>query len=212
MKTWRDRQNSDPYVIKSRKEGYRSRAAYKLLEINQKDHILKSGMVVIDLGATPGGWSQVASGIVGVKGRVIALDILELEPIQNKFNNIHFIHGDFTSDEIYNQLLSYLASNNLMHKVDVVLSDMAPNLTGIKIADQASSSYLVQSACDFARQVLKPGGSFLAKVFYGKEFENLNKKLRLEFEKLAIRKPDSSRDSSSEVYLLARGYKSYNKE
>lgn len=203
-KDWQQRQNSDPYVIKSKKQGYRSRAAYKLLEINQKDHILKPGMVVVDLGASPGGWSQVATQIVGATGRVIAVDLLEIEPINN--NNFYFIHGDFTSEAIYKQLIIYLENNNLTQKVDLVISDMAPNLTGNKTADQARSSYLVHTAYEFACEVLKPKGVFLTKFFYGSEFEALSKEIKNNFDKLLIRKPKSSRDSSKEAYILAQGF------
>jgi len=201
-KSWHSRQNKDPYVIKSREQGYRSRAAYKLLEINQKDHILKSGMNIIDLGSAPGGWSQVASEIVGEQGNVIALDILDMQPI----NNVYFIQGDFTTDEVFNKLLDYLDQNKIINKVDVVISDMAPNLTGIVTADQANSIYLVKLAYDLACKVLKPGGVFLAKAFQGANFDSLSTEIKQSFSKLLIRKPKSSRSESKEVYILAIGY------
>jgi 23S rRNA (uridine2552-2'-O)-methyltransferase len=199
--SWHSKQNSDIYVKKSRAQGYRSRASYKLLEINQKDHILKSNMAVVDLGAAPGGWSQVAKELVGDAGSVIALDILDMEPIPD----VSFIQGDFTTDATLAKLLDYLKANNLT-KIDVVISDMAPNLTGIKTADQANSIYLVQLAYEFAKMVLKPGGTILAKAFQGANFNGLVKKIAADFDKLLIRKPNASRSESKEVYLLATGY------
>lgn len=200
-KSWHQKQNKDPYVKKSRAEGYRSRAAYKLLEINQKDHIFKEGMVVIDLGSAPGGWSQVAKELVGDQGKVIALDILEMEPI----TDVHFLQGDFTSEEVYNQLLNLLSANHIK-KVDIVISDMAPNLTGIPASDQARSIYLIELAYDLAKTVLKDNGVFLAKAFHGAKFDELVKNVREDFDKLLIRKPSASRSESKEVYLLATGY------
>lgn len=197
---WLNKQNQDPYIIKSRKEGYRSRAAYKLLEINEKDHILKPGMIVIELGSAPGGWSQVVSKLVGSKGRVIAIDLLPMEPIQNQFDNVEFIQGDFTTDEIRQKLAS------LPCKIDLVISDMAPNLTGIKTVDQANSVYLVELAYTFAKEVLKKNGAFLAKSFNGAGFDGLLSNIKSEFSSVAIRKPNASRSESNEVYLLARGY------
>jgi 23S rRNA (uridine2552-2'-O)-methyltransferase len=201
-KIWLNKQNQDPYIIKSRIDGYRSRAAYKLLEINNKDHILKSGMIVVDLGSAPGGWSQVAAKIVGGSGKVYAIDILPMEPI----NNVSFIHGDFTDDNIYQTLLKDI--NNINSKVDIVISDMAPNLTGISSADQANSIYLVELAYTFAKQVFanNKNGIFLAKVFHGAGFDALVKAIKTDFTKLLIRKPLASRSESKEVYLLARGY------
>lgn len=200
-KSWHARQNKDIYVIKSREQGLRSRAAFKLLEINEKDHILKPGMIVVDLGAAPGGWSQVAQKIVGDQGKVIALDILEMEPIAH----VDFIQGDFTTDEVYNQLCEHLADINI-DKVDVVISDMAPNLSGITTSDQARSIHLVEIAHEFAKTMLDDGGVFLAKAFHGVGFEKLKNNISGDFDKLLIRKPKSSRDESKEVYLLAMGY------
>ncbi|MBP9721782.1 MAG: RlmE family RNA methyltransferase [Gammaproteobacteria bacterium] len=199
-RSWFSKQNQDPYIIKSRKEGYRSRAAYKLLEINEKDRILRSGMIVVDLGSTPGGWSQVAADLVGKNGKVLAVDLLPMAFI----NNVTFIQGDFTEDTIQQQLLELLGGK----KADVVISDMSPNLTGIATVDQAKSMHLVELAYDFARLVLKKNGIFLSKAFHGANFENLTKNIKQDFSKLLIRKPMSSRTESKEVYLLASDYTS----
>lgn len=200
-KSWHARQNKDIYVKKSRAEGFRSRAAYKLLEINEKDHILKPNMIVIDLGCAPGGWSQVAKQLVGVNGKVIGLDILDMDPIAG----VDFIKGDFTTDAVFNQLIDYLHVSGIT-KVDAVISDMAPNLTGITIADQSNSIYLVKLAFDFAKIVLKKDGVFLAKAFQGAKFTDLVNEIKGDFDKLLIRKPTASRAESKEVYLLAKCY------
>lgn len=200
-KKWFSRHQSDIYVKKSRVEGYRSRAAYKLLEINQKDHIFKHGMTVIDLGAAPGGWSQVAKELVGPSGKVIALDLLDMDLIPG----VDFIQGDFTEEVVLNKLLDHLKQSGL-EKVDVVISDMAPNLSGVKTSDQLNSIYLVELAHELAKTVLTDGGTLLAKAFHGAKFEQLVKDLRTSFDKLVIRKPDASRSESKEVYLLATGY------
>lgn len=185
---------SDPYVKRAQKEGYRSRAAYKLLEIDKRDHLLKPGMVVIDLGATPGGWSQVAAAKVGVTGKVIALDILPMTPIFG----VDFIQGDFREASVLAQLQEQLQSK----QVRLVISDMAPNITGIAVTDQASAIYLAELALDLAVQQLQPGGAFLVKVFQGAGFEEYLKLMRQHFTKVVTRKPDASRDRSSELYLL----------
>ncbi len=197
---WLNKQNQDPYIIKSRKEGYRSRAAYKLLEINEKDHILKRGMTVVDLGSAPGGWSQVAAKLVGSTGKVIAIDLLAMDPIEN----VRFFQADFTSQTIRDLLFAELNGK----KVDIVICDMAPNLTGIATVDQENSFYLLELAYSFAKQVLKKHGVFLAKAFHGAKFEVLTKNIKMEFGNLLIRKPDSSRSESKEVYLLASDYTS----
>jgi len=197
---WLNKQNQDPYIIKSRKEGYRSRAAYKLLEINDKDHILKPGMIVVELGSAPGGWSQVISEQIGKNGKLFAIDLLPMDPIVNKYHNTDFIQGDFTTQEIQDQL------TRLFDKADLVISDMAPNLTGIKIVDQANSVHLIEIAYIFAKEVLKKNGIFVAKFFHGTAFDELVKNLRKEFVSVVIRKPSASRAESKEVYLLARGY------
>lgn len=192
---WLRRQAKDPYVKKAQQEGFRSRAAYKLLEIQRRDRLLKPGMTVIDLGATPGGWCQVTTKLIGRKGQLIALDILPMDPIPG----VEFIQGDFSEDTVLEQLMQTLNGQ----RVDVVLSDISPNISGIRAVDQPRSMYLVELVCDFAFDVLKPGGSFLTKVFQGEGFEELVKLLRQRFAKVAIRKPESSRKQSKEMYLSA---------
>jgi len=194
---WLKEHFDDVYVKKAQAEGYRSRAVYKLLEIQEKDKILKPGMAVVDLGAAPGGWMQIAKKYLGSKGTIIGLDLLEIEPIDGTI----FIQGDFTSDEVYQQLTDMLAGR----QVDVVMSDMAPNMSGIRVADQAKSIYLVELALDFAKTHLVEGGTFLAKVFQGEGFEDLLKDCKTHFKTVKMRKPDASRDRSSEMYLLAQG-------
>ncbi len=189
---------NDPYVQRAQKEGYRSRAAYKLLEIDKRDHLMKPGMVVIDLGATPGGWSQVAAAKVGVTGKVIALDILLMTPIFG----VDFIQGDFREASVLAQLQEQLPKGSTAKQVGLVISDMAPNITGIAVTDQASAIYLAELALDLAVQQLQPGGAFLVKVFQGAGFEEYLKLMRQHFTKVVTRKPDASRDRSSELYLL----------
>lgn len=189
---------SDPYVQRAQKEGYRSRAAYKLLEIDKRDHLLKPGMVVIDLGATPGGWSQVAAAKVGVTGKVIALDILPMTPIFG----VDFIQGDFREASVLAQLQEQFPKGSTAKQVRLVISDMAPNITGIAVTDQAGVIYLAELALDLAVQQLQPGGAFLVKVFQGAGFEGYLKLMRQHFTKVVTRKPDASRDRSSELYLL----------
>jgi len=198
-KKWLKEHFDDHYVKKAQQEGYRSRAAYKLLEIQAKDKLIKPGMTIVDLGAAPGGWMQVAANLVGRKGLVIGLDILDIEPVPET----EFIHGDFTSDEVFDALNAMLAGN----KVDVVLSDMAPNMSGMKAVDQPRAMYLVELALDFAKHNLKKNGTFLAKVFHGQGFEALMKDCREHFTSVKTRKPDASRGRSPEVYLLATGFK-----
>ncbi|MEQ1837213.1 MAG: 23S rRNA (uridine(2552)-2'-O)-methyltransferase RlmE [Candidatus Nitrotoga sp.] len=193
-KQWMREHVSDPYVQRAQKEGYRSRAAYKLLEIDKRDHLLKPGMVVIDLGAAPGGWSQVAAAKVGVTGKVIALDILPMTPI----SGVDFIQGDFREASVLAQLQEQLQGK----QVRLVISDMAPNITGIAVTDQAGVIYLAELALDLAVQQLQPGGAFLVKVFQGAGFEGYLKLMRQHFTKVVTRKPDASRDRSSELYLL----------
>jgi 23S rRNA (uridine2552-2'-O)-methyltransferase len=185
---------NDPYVQQAQKDGYRSRAAYKLLEIDERDHLLKAGMVVVDLGATPGGWSQVAANKVGDKGKVIALDLLPLVPIPR----VEFILGDFREDSVLAQLEEKLGGK----QIGIVISDMAPNISGIDLSDQARSIYLAELALEFAVQHLKPGGAFLVKVFHGVGFEDYVKVMRKHFARVVSRKPKASRDRSNEVYML----------
>lgn len=196
-KQWMREHINDPFVQLAQKEGYRSRAAYKLLEIDAKDHLLKPGMVVVDLGATPGGWSQVAAAKVGRSGKVIGLDLLPLDPL----SGVEFIQGDFRDDAVLKQLEDLLQGK----PVGLVISDMAPNICGIASADQARAMHLVELAMEFALEHLKPEGSFLVKVFQGAGFEDFYKSMRSRFAKVVTRKPKASRDRSSEVYLLATG-------
>ncbi len=186
---------NDPFVHLAQKEGYRSRAAYKLLEIDAKDHLLKSGMVVVDLGATPGGWSQVAARQVGRGGKVIALDLLPLDPLAG----VDFIQGDFREEVVLKQLEALLQGKH----VGLVISDMAPNMSGVQSADLARAIHLAELAMEFALEHLKPGGSFLVKVFQGVGFEEFLKLMKSRFAKVVTRKPKASRDRSSELYLLA---------
>ena len=196
-KQWMREHINDPFVQLAQKEGYRSRAAYKLLEIDAKDHLLKPGMVVVDLGATPGGWSQVAAAKVGRSGKVIGLDLLSLDPL----SGVDFIQGDFRDDAVLKQLEDLLQGK----PVGLVISDMAPNICGIASADQARAMHLTELAMEFALEHLKPEGSFLVKVFQGAGFEEFYKLMRSSFAKVSTRKPKASRDRSSEVYLLATG-------
>ena len=197
-KRWLKEHFTDNYVKLARQNGYRSRAAYKLLEIQDKDKLIKSGMTVVDLGAAPGGWSEVAAKLVGSSGRLVALDILPMEPIAG----VEFIQGDFTDEAVLTALLEKVPG----HSVDLVISDMAPNISGMKAIDQPRVSYLVELAVDFAKQVLKPDGALLIKTFQGSDFEALLKDLRQHFATVKSRKPGASRARSNELFLLAQGF------
>jgi 23S rRNA (uridine2552-2'-O)-methyltransferase len=188
---------NDPYVKQAQAQGYRSRAAFKLLQIDERDHLLVPGRVVVDLGSTPGGWSQVASKKTAPGGRVIALDLLPMDPVPG----VHFIQGDFREEETLVQLVSALEGR----PVGLVLSDMAPNMTGISVTDQARSIHLLELALEFSREYLKTGGDMLVKVFQGTGFDSLRREMEQLFTAVLVRKPDSSRDRSAEVYLLCRG-------
>lgn len=188
---------NDPYVQRAQAEGYRARAAYKLLEIDERDHLLKPGAVVVDLGAAPGSWCQVAVKRCGARGRVFALDLLPMEAV----TGVNFLLGDFTEDDVLAELESRLGGA----QVDVVLSDMAPNLSGVATVDQARSIHLCELALDFAVRHLKPGGQFLVKVFQGEGFMAYRKQMDAAFDAVQVRKPRASRDRSSEVYLLGKG-------
>lgn len=188
----------DRYVQQSWKDGYRSRASYKLLELDERDKLLRPGMAVIDLGAAPGGWSQVAAEKVGTEGVVIASDILEMDALAG----VSFIQGDFTEEQVLAAILGELGER----RVDLVLSDMAPNMSGMAAIDQPQSMYLVELALDLAKQTLSPGGHFLAKVFQGEGFDDYLRDLRGSFRKVVTRKPEASRARSREVYLLAQGF------
>ncbi len=194
---WLRRHVNDPYVQRSRKEGYRSRAAYKLLEIDDRDRLLGPGRVVVDLGAAPGGWTQVAVKRVGPSGKVVAIDLLAMDAVPGAV----FVQGDFSTGGGLAQVEAALGGA----RADVVLSDMAPNLSGIAISDQARSMALAELARDFAISRLKPGGALLVKVFQGAGYDEFLRSLRVAFEKVVVRKPDASRDESAELYLLARG-------
>lgn len=196
---WLDRHLSDAYVKRAVQEGYRSRAAYKLLEIQERDRILKPGMSVVDLGAAPGGWSQVVRRLVGHQGQVLAMDILPMEPIPE----VTFLLGDFREATVLDQLRAALAGAS----VDLVLSDMAPNLSGVVAVDQARALYLCELALDLARQVLKPGGMLAVKAFQGEGFDAFFRLMREAFAQVHIRKPEASRRESREVYLVAKGFR-----
>lgn len=196
-KKWLDEHFSDEYVLRAQQEGYRSRASYKLLEINEKDHLVKQGMTVVDLGAAPGGWAQIAANLVGHTGKVVALDILEMEPIPD----VDFVHGDFREDSVLEELMTIIDGR----PVDLVMSDMAPNTSGVKAIDQPRSIYLCELALELALSVLKPGGNMVVKVFHGEGFDEFLKACRQSFTKVVSRKPDASRNRSREVYLVAQG-------
>ncbi len=204
-KAWMQEHLNDPYVKMAQKDGYRARAAYKLIEIDDKDKLIKPGMTIVDLGSTPGSWSQIAvqrlkaKGNQEISGRVIALDILEMQPI----GGVEFICGDFREETVLKILEKSL--NN--QPVDLVIADMAPNISGIADVDQAGATYLTELALAFSRDWLKPNGNFLVKVFIGAGFEEVLKEMRLMFDKVVTRKPKASRDRSSEVYLLGLGKK-----
>ncbi len=200
-KRWLDEHFNDVYVKQAQKEGYRSRAAYKLLEINTKYKLIKSGMRVVDLGAAPGGWSQVARGLTGLKGQVIALDILKMDPMAG----VEFIQGDFTEQAVLDQLLALLQQK----PVDLVISDMAPNISGMKDIDQPRAMYLNELALDCALQILKPGGAFLAKLFQGAGVEEFGKTAGQHFKHIKWLKPDASRARSREVYMLGSNFVGY---
>jgi 23S rRNA (uridine2552-2'-O)-methyltransferase len=197
--SWLARHVNDPYVKRAQKEGYRSRAAYKLLELNEKDRLIRPGMRILDLGSAPGGWSQVAGRLVGAKGRVLATDILPMDALPN----VDFIQGDFHDESIVEQILEWLGGG----RFDLVISDIAPNISGIASADQAASMYLLELALDTVKRTLKPGGNFVAKMFQGAGSDQYIKDLRAAFDKVQIRKPEASRKESREVYLVAKGLK-----
>ena len=190
---------TDPYVRKAQAEGMRSRAAYKLQQLAERDHLLKPGMVVVDLGCAPGGWAQVAGRAVGAEGRVVGVDLLEMLPVPG----VRFVQGDFGDDAVLAEVEKYLEGR----AVDLVLSDMAPNMSGVASVDQARSIGLAELALDFAVNHLKPHGNFLVKVFQGSGFEELVAEIRRGFVQVMIRKPEASRSRSNEVYLVGKGLK-----
>ena len=196
-KRWLAEHFDDPYVRMAQQQGLRSRSAFKLLEIQEKYDLIGPGMTVVDLGAAPGGWCQVARPLVGERGRVIGLDLLDMEPVPD----VEFIQGDFTEDEPLAELEQALRGR----KVDLVLSDMAPNMSGRAAIDQAKAMYLAELALEFVREHLRPGGYFLIKLFQGADFDGFVRDVRSLFDKVSVRKPKASRPRSRDVYLLARG-------
>lgn len=198
-KRWLKEHFDDPFVRQAQAEGLRSRACYKLTELQDKYHLIRPGMVVVDLGAAPGGWSQLAARWVKESGQVLALDLLEIEPL----DGVSFIQGDFTEDEPLAQLLERLEERS----VDLVMSDMAPNITGMDAVDQPRAMYLAELALEFARDRLRKGGCFLTKVFQGEGFDTFLQDVRQAFDKVKVVKPKASRPRSREVYVLARGHR-----
>ena len=198
-RAWLKEHHDDIFVQRAQKEGYRSRAVYKLMEINDKDQILRRGMSVLDLGSAPGGWSQVAAELVGDAGRVVASDILSMDALPD----VVFVQGDFTEQETYDRIVASLNDKPL----DVVLSDMAPNMSGMPEVDQPRSMYLVELATELAERALAPGGAFITKVFQGEGFEPWFRQIRDRFDRVTTRKPSASRPRSREVYIVASGFK-----
>ncbi len=196
--TWMKEHFDDEFVARAQQEGYRSRASYKLLEINNKDKLIKPGMTVVDLGAAPGGWSQIVADIVGEEGMVVALDILPMDPLPG----VEVLQGDFQEEEAFNRLLDTLRGR----PVDLVMSDMAPNMSGMRSIDQPRAMYLCELTLDLARSVLKPGGNMLLKLFQGEGSDEFVRACRESFRKVVIRKPAASRARSREVYVLALNY------
>ncbi|OYY92606.1 MAG: 23S rRNA methyltransferase [Hydrogenophilales bacterium 28-61-23] len=198
-RVWHQRHVNDFYVQQSVEQGYRSRSAYKLMEIDDRDRLLKPGSALVDLGCAPGGWCQVALGRMKGQGRIVGIDLLDMVGL----NGVDFLQGDFTEESTLTELVSRLNGS----KADLVLSDMSPNITGVIVSDQAKIYHLAELALEFAAQWLKPDGAFLVKVFQGAGFEDYVKQMRMTFRAVVIRKPKASRDSSREVYLLGRGLK-----
>lgn len=198
-KAWLKEHHDDPYVQQAQRDGYRSRACYKLLELQEKDRLVKPGMTVLDLGSAPGGWSQVAAELVGHKGRVVASDILAMDGLAG----VEFVQGDFTEEAVFDQLLAVVGES----PVDLVISDMAPNMSGIAAVDQPGAMYLVELALGMARNVLPAGGGFVAKVFQGEGFDEFIRDARGSFTQLLTRKPKASRPRSREVYVIGKGFK-----
>ena len=196
--SWRERQEKDPYVQRARREGWRSRAVFKLEEIDRKERFLKPGMVCVDLGSAPGSWSQYVTDKLGGRARIVAVDLLAMDALPD----VEFIQGDFQDNAVFEQLLESAGSAG----VDLVMSDMAPNISGTKAVDQPRSMYLVELALDLARRVLKPGGSFVCKVFQGEGFDDFVREARNSFARVRVMKPRASRAGSREVYLVARNF------
>ncbi len=198
-KRWLEEHHADEYVLKSRREGYRSRAVYKLIELQEKDHLLKSKQFVVDLGAAPGGWTEYASQFCSKGGRLIAVDLLEMDSI----TDVDIIQGDFTEQKVLDEILELINNS----PVDLVLSDMAPNISGIETVDQPKSMYLVELAFEFSLQVLDKNGSFAVKMFQGEGFDEMVRSFRKSFKVVKFRKPKASRPRSREVYAVCQGLK-----
>ena len=196
--SWRERQERDPFVQRARKEGWRSRAVFKLEEIDRRERLLQPGMVCIDLGAAPGGWSQYVAQKLSGRARIIATDLLPIDALPD----VEFVQGDFREDDVFAQLLEVVGESG----ADLVMSDMAPNITGTRVVDQPRSMYLAELALDMARRVLKPGGNFVCKVFQGEGFDEFVVDARNSFERVRVIKPEASRSASREVYLVARNF------
>jgi 23S rRNA (uridine2552-2'-O)-methyltransferase len=196
--SWRDRQERDPYVQQARRDGWRSRAVYKLEQIDQKERFLGPDMVCVDVGSAPGGWSQYVTKKLKGRARIVAVDILPMDSLPD----VEFIQGDFQDEAVFEQMLAATGDQG----VDLVMSDIAPNITGTRVVDQPRSMYLVELALDFARRVLKPGGSFVCKVFQGEGIDEFVIDTRNSFERVKVMKPKASRAGSREVYLVARNY------
>jgi 23S rRNA (uridine2552-2'-O)-methyltransferase len=197
-KNWLKEHFDDEYVRRSQQDGYRSRAIYKLIEIDEKDRIIRPGMTIIDLGAAPGGWSEYCVKKLGKNGTIVALDILPMDPIEG----VVIIEGDFREDAVFEELLSVMNNN----RADLVISDMAPNISGMGSVDMPRAYHLCELALDLARQVLHPGGGLLVKLFQGEGFESYSKELKTSFSKVVMRKPKASRPRSREIYALATGF------
>ena len=196
---WLKEHVDDIWVQKAQQDGYRTRASYKLIELDDKDQLIKAGMTVVDLGAAPGGWSQVVTRTLKGNGTIIASDILPMDPIED----VNFIQGDFTEESVFDELMSVIDGR----PVDLVISDMAPNMSGVASIDQPGAMYLVELALDMARQVLRPNGHFVAKVFQGEGFDQYLNDVRSSFSKVMIRKPKASRARSREVYVVGKGFR-----
>ena len=196
--SWRERQERDPYVQQARRDGWRSRAVFKLEQISEKERFLKPGMVCVDLGSAPGSWSQYVTRKLKGKARIVAIDILPMDSLPD----VEFVLGDFREDDVFEQLLQAVGEGG----ADLVMSDIAPNITGTKVVDQPRSMYLVELALDMARRVLKPRGNFVCKVFQGAGFDEYLRDVRNSFERVKVMKPKASRPGSREVYLVARNF------
>lgn len=200
-KAWLKEHREDPYVQRAQREGYRSRACYKLLELQEKDKLIRPGMVVVDLGSAPGGWSQVAAELLKDRGRIIASDILPMDSLPD----VTFVQGDFTEEAVLAEIITAIGGQS----VNLVMSDMAPNMSGLSDVDLPRAMYLVELALEMCREVLSPGGAFVAKVFHGEGFDALLKDVRASFGKVVTRKPAASRPRSREVYLVARDFRGH---